>query len=334
MEPMARSARQSLRPGLVSVIVAYVGNFTRPWCTEVHVAGSLEQLGHQVARFQENQVEWERLPGLIADLGADILLWTRTWPVDTPSALRALDDLRAQRIPTVSYHLDRWWGLEREHQIHTEPFFRTDLVVTPDDQADRWAAAGVSHLWMPPAVYAAECGVVAPNPRRWPYDVVFVGSYPYPHLGWAPYRHKTVSRLQPAYGRRFGILPRRGQVIRGRDLQELYATVPVVVGDSCLVGEPRRYTSDRIPETVGRGGLLVHPHVDGVTDGSLYTDRQHLATYPLGDFGELLRLVDHYLEHRSEAQAIRVAGRAHVAAHHTYAHRMATVLAAVETVTV
>lgn len=302
--------------------VAYIGNFTRPWCTETHVAGSLEQLGHTVARVQENEIDWAALPGIDADL----VLWTRTWAVDTPAALQALDELRARRIPTVSYHLDRWWGLEREHQVMSEPFFRTDLVITPDDQAEQWAAAGVNHMWMPPAVYAAECGLVAPNPRRWPYDVVFVGSYPYPHPGWAAYRHQTVTRLRRRYGRRFGILPRRGQSIRGRDLQELYATVPIIVGDSCLVGTPRRYTSDRIPETVGRGGLLIHPHVAGVTDGSLYTDREHLATYPLGDFDELLRLVDHYLDHRSEAEAIRTAGRAHVAVHHTYEIRMRTVL--------
>jgi spore maturation protein CgeB len=84
-----------------------------------------------------------------------------------------------------------------------------------------------------------------------------------------------------------------------------------------------------VPETVGRGGLLIHPAVDGVTDGTLYTDREHLVTYPLGDFDEMLRLVDHYLEHETEREAIRAAGRAHVAAHHTYRHRMEAVLAAV-----
>ena len=314
---------------MTPVTVAYVGNFSRSHCTEVHVAGSLEQLGHRVVRLQENEVDWAHLPDVVEVAAADLVLWTRTWGVDTAAAFQALDELRAGRVPTVSYHLDRWWGLDREDQITSEPFFRTDLVVTPDDQAGKWAAAGVSHLWMPPAVYGAECGRVAPNPRRWPYDVVFVGSYPYPHSGWAPYRQELIVRLQRRYGRRFGILPRHGQAIRGRDLQELYATAKVVVGDSCLVGDSRRYTSDRIPETVGRGGLLVHPHVDGVTDGSLYTDREHLVTYPLGDFDEMVRLVDHYLGEIKEREAIQAAGRAHVAAQHTYVHRMGALLEAV-----
>lgn len=309
--------------------VVYVGNFTRPWCTEVHVAATLEQLGHRVVRLQENEVDWDRLPAIVAEAAADLWLWTRTWPVPHDACLAAIAEIRAAGVPSVFYHLDRWWGLERESQIHTEPFFRLDLVISPDDQTEKWAAAGVNHLWMPPAVYAAECGPVAANPRRWPYDVVYVGSYPYPHRSWAAYRHELVSRLRRCYGRRFGLLPRRGQAIRGRDLQELYATAKVVVGDSCLVGEPRRYISDRVPETVGRGGLLIHPAVAGVTDGTLYTDREHLVTYPLGDFDEMLRLVDHYLKHDTERETIRAAGRAHVAAHHTYAHRMGAVLAAV-----
>jgi spore maturation protein CgeB len=68
--------------------------------------------------------------------------------------------------------------------------------------------------------------------------------------------------------------------------------------------------------------------VDGVTDGSLYTDREHLVTYPLGDFDTMVRHVDYYLSNDQERETIRAAGRAHVAAHHTYAHRMADVLAA------
>jgi hypothetical protein len=295
----------------------------------VHVAASLESLGHRVVRLQENEVDWAALPDVIDQAGADLWMWTRTWDVPHDACSAAIASVRKAGTPSVFYHLDRWWGLEREYQIHTEPYFRLDLVVTPDDQVEKWAAAGINHMWLPPAVYAAECGEVPPNPRRWPQDVVFVGSSPYPHPGWAPYRHELVKRLQRRYGQRFGIWPRRGQAVRGRDLAELYATAKVVVGDSCLVGDSRKYVSDRVPETIGRGGLLVHPHVPGVTDGTQYADREHLVTYPLGDFDEMLRLVDHYLNNVPEREAIRAAGRAHVAAHHTYAHRMTAVLATV-----
>jgi hypothetical protein len=307
--------------------VAYVGNFTRPWCTEVHVAASLETLGHTVVRLQENEVDWARLPEVVADAGADLWMWTRTWPVPHEPCFDAIARIRKAGIPSVFYHLDRWWGLEREYQIHTEPFFRLDLVVSPDDQVEKWAAAGVRHLWMPPAVYAAECGPVAPNPKRWPYDVVFVGSYPYPHRAWAAYRHELINCLRRRYGRRFGVLPRRGQAIRGRDLQELYATAKVVVGDSCLVGEPRKYWSDRIPESLGRGALLVHPEANGLADW--YVNGRDLLTYPIGDFDQALAQVDWALNNPDVARRIREQGRATVLGRDTYAHRMRSVLAAI-----
>src|SRR5687768_150664 len=154
--------------------VAYIGNFRHPWCTEVHVAGSLRQLGHTVLQLQEDQLDWAVLPQLAA--GAHLVLWTRTWPADMDVVLPQLAQLREQRIPSVSYHLDRWWGLDREHQVVDQPFFHTDLVVSPDGGNDhRWAEAGVNHLWLPPGVYGPECVLVAPNPRAYPHPVVFVG---------------------------------------------------------------------------------------------------------------------------------------------------------------
>jgi len=313
-------------------VVAYAGNFTRSWCTEVHVAGSLEQLGHTVVRVQENNLDWARLPDLVDQAAVDLVLWTRTWAVDGAAALQALDELRGRGVPTVSYHLDRWWGLGREPEIHSEPFFRTDLVVTPDDQAEQWAAAGVHHRWMPPGVYGAECGPVEPNPQRWPWPVVFVGSYPYPHPGWTQYRHNLVMKFRARFGHDFQVLPRRGQPIRGRDLQELYATAQVVVGDSCLVGTPARYWSDRIPETLGRGGLLIHPDVPGLA--AWYATGHDLLTYPLGDFDQAVAHAEWALANPAAAQQIRDQGRATVLGRDTYAHRMAAVLAAVEPVAV
>ena len=40
--------------------------------------------------------------------------------------------LREKGRPIVAFHLDRWWDLNREHQIVDEPYFRCSLVVTAD----------------------------------------------------------------------------------------------------------------------------------------------------------------------------------------------------------
>lgn len=331
--------------------VAYLGNFRHPWCTEVHVAASLRALGHTVIELQEDRTDWADMLQLVDDARAQVLLWTRTWPAELDKVKPVLDELRARGVPAVSYHLDRWFGLDREHQVTDQPFFHTSLVVSPDD-SPRWAEHGIDHLWLPPGVFHAETdagdpgGRVAPNPRRWPYDVVFVGSFPYPHAEWAAYRGDLIRHFTLAFGDRFAVLPRKGQPIRGTRLRELYATVPVILGDSCLAGESHRYWSDRIPETLGRGGLLIHPEVgtDVGPAGDWYQGTElgkdgpipsidaipDLLTYPLGDFASAVFQARAALDEYDALRVISKKGAATVAGRDTYVHRMETVLATVE----
>jgi FkbM family methyltransferase len=298
------------------------------------MGGSLRQLGHEVHYLQEDELDWSTVPALVERLGIQLLLWTRTWSAEMAVVLPVLDELRKLGVPSVSPHLDRWFGLNREHQVDDQPFFRTDLVVSPDD-SPRWAEHGVNHLWLPPGVYGPECEPVPPNPRRWPFDVVFVGSHPYPHPEWSDYRTNLLSAFRKAFGRRFAILPRerRGAPIRGRDLQELYATVPVVLGDTCLAGESFQYTSDRIPETLGRGGLLIHPAVKGMVGtekGDWYMGGHDLMDYDLGDYAEAVDIAKDVLRSPDIYKLVAVQGRQTVLARDTYAHRMATVLGVAE----
>jgi spore maturation protein CgeB len=95
--------------------------------------------------------------------------------------------------------------------------------------------------------------------------------------------------------------------------------VQILVGDSCLLGS--HYTSDRIPETLGRGGFLLHPETEGLRD--LYPEGT-LVTWPLGDWQELRWLIDYYLDRPDERHAIAEAGRGWVMAFHTYEVRMRT----------
>lgn len=306
-----------------ALTVAYVGNFTKPWCTEVHVAASLEQLGHRVERMQESTLDWRQVPTYVDEVGATVLLWTRTWEVDRDAALDALDALRARGVRSVSYHLDRWWGLAREYQLSSEPFFRTDLVVTPDGGDHDWSSVGIEHLWLPPGVYGAECEPATPNHRAFPHDVVFVGTTPYPHPEWHDYRESLLDRMLSTFGDRFGIHPvHKQRPIRGRQLAALYASSKVVIGDSCLAGGAHAYWSDRVPETLGRGGLLVHPH-----DDTLREWYPQLPTYELGDFDAAVAEVDRLLSMSdTERGELRESLRALTLSRDTYQHRMASVL--------
>jgi FkbM family methyltransferase len=297
--------------------IGYIGNFTRPWCTEVHVANSLRALGHEVVQLQENTLDFDRLQP-----NYDLLMWTRTWEVDQVKALAALARLRANGVPSCSFHLDRFHGLDREYLIETEPFFRTDVLFTPDDGP--WEKYDVEHVWTPPGVYDVECREVPARPNRWPFDVVFVGSHPYPHREWEPVRTRVIDAFRAKFGKRFAVLPVKGRPLRGYALQSLYATVPVVLGDSCLVGNPSRYWSDRIPETLGRGGVLIHPSVDGLDEW--YFPNVDLFTYPAGNPEQAVRTADDLLHDPGLRSITRRLARAKVLGRDTYVHRMQTVL--------
>jgi hypothetical protein len=305
------------------VKVAYLGNFGPAHSTETHVGQALEANGHTVTRHQENEVDWATLNRRVAR--ADLVLWTSTADYAPPATYpQQLEFLEKVKPPVVGYHLDIWWELKREQRVREAPFFRSTMVVTADGgHDDRWVEAGVNHRYLPPGVSEFEC---VPGTRRPEYEapLAFVGSWQGGYHTEHDHRRQLVKFLQ---ARGCSFWPRKGQpAVRNEALRDLYASTTVNVGDSCFAGRVRNYHSDRIPETLGRGGFLLHPHVDGVTDGTLYTDGEHLRTWPVGDWAELDRLIDHYLAHPDEARAIAEKGRAHVVAHHTYTCRMRELL--------
>lgn len=318
--PTTRLARGMMR-------IAYIGNFLPAHSTENDVKIALETLGVEVVPVQENDPSaWHVL---IAETdGLDFVLWTTTHSFDIGGDIirRILDGVRKAGKPVVGYHLDRWWGLGRVDRVTWHPFFtHTDLVCTPDGDHDaEWAKLGIRHEWFPPAVSGRHVGLAEPDHGRFPHPVVFVGSWRNYHEehGW---RYQMVDALRHRYGRgssEFGIYPIGGHRIVGADLSTLYATAEVVVGDSCLVEQGGRYWSDRIPETLGRGGILAHPHID---EGAGLTGL--LWDYTSGNVDSLFRAIDTARElSTADRTWLRVAGVEAIGRAHTYEHRMERLL--------
>jgi len=235
--------------------------------------------------------------------------------------------LEALSMPTVGFHLDLWWGLRRAIQVsEREPFFYVDTLYTGDGGHDaEWAAAGVNHRWSPPGVLGRECHMAVPQ-RAYRSDVAFVGSWRgYDHAEHWPARRTMLEAVRRRYRNRFAMWP-KGRAVRGDELNRLFASAKVIVGDSCLAGKIPRYVSDRVFETTGRGGVLVHPRVEGVTDGSLLTEGEHLLCFEAGDHDELIRQIEYLLHHDDEREAMRRRGHEWVKAHHTYAHRLSVIV--------
>jgi hypothetical protein len=308
--------------------VSYVGNFDPDWSTENHVATALENIGHEVQRIPEQRTEWAELPDLIE---GDFLLWTRTAGFDPPDRELQRRALEAVKVPKVGFHLDRWFGLARESEERgplgpdPSPFFtHMDLLCTADGgHQSQWATR---HIWFPPAILGdeAEPGEVRDSYR---FDVGFVGNLRgYGHAEWAPYREALWTHLRDWYRGRFQVFPFRGQPqLRGRNLANVYASVKVMIGDSCLPGETSYYWSDRIPETTGRGGFIIHPWVKG-----LEVHHPDVVTYPLGEFDILKACIDYALEDPEWRTENAQINRSHTIKYHLYEHRMQRLVTLIE----
>ena len=309
--------------------IAFLGNFRprtalgEPFSTESHLAATYELLGHQVLRLQEDETDKRTIPALCHARGVALFHWVDTWHSDYPGGFWMLDELRRLGIPSVGYTLDLFVGLPRETLLDVDPWFRCDFYFSADGgHPDVWAAKGINHHCMAPGILEASCYRAEKIPA-FEHDIAFVGS-----LGYHPkyfHRPQLIHWLQQTYGPRFRHYD-HSSAMRGHRLNELYASVRVLVGDSCLLDGQTAYSSDRIPETMGRGGFLLHPWVNGVTDGTLYTNGEHLITWPLGDFDALRTQIEYYLPREEERRKISDAGMAHVLANHTYRHRVTRML--------
>jgi spore maturation protein CgeB len=112
-------------------------------------------------------------------------------------------------------------------------------------------------------------------------------------------------------------------VERGEDMNDFYASAKVTVGDSlCLKHEKSQYCSDRVYEATGRGGFLIMPQIDFLTEDF----GGALPMYPWGDFIKLEEMIRHYLEHEAERIALTAKTQAITAREHTYINRVQTIL--------
>jgi len=298
--------------------VAFLGNFAHSFCTEADLAYSLEWLGHEVIRVQESTATISELHG--ASLDADLFLWVHTHSFNTLSddeLLSFLEHLKRRSIPSVSFHLDRFFSIpERESRIGIDPFWKTSYVFSADGghQAEFWAK-GVNHFYLPPAVVSR--GVHGGFPRGdLRCDVGFVGSVEGYHANY-PFRAEMVDFLERRYGARF----RRFSGVREAELNDVYASCSVVAGDSIFANDGLldRYFSDRIPETMGRGGVLVHAEVKGL-------DWPGLTLHRPGDLEDMVAKIDFLLQHPVERRRLRDVGMEFVRQNHTYLHRAKEIL--------
>lgn len=320
--------------------VVYIGNFVPPHSTENEVSSCFRALGWDVQRVQEDQAahmpaeRWTDVRA--ACTAADLVLYTRTWGLPETQALGLWNECAENGVPTASLHLDLFYGLgspkgqlPRHEMPAHDPMFRTAYVFTPDgDHDDEWERDGVNHYWLPPAIGCDSCWDGTRDERWAGYDVAFVGSRSY-HPEW-PHRPRLIDELARRFGEKFVHISGEtlGSALRGQALHDLYATVPVIVGDSCWVGTKppdTRYWSDRVYEVWGRGGFLLMPYIAAL-DQSLHTPDSYPGWDRFDDFDDMEHVIRYWLDRPDERAVVGKQIVEEVRTRHTWSQRITEML--------
>lgn len=315
--------------------IVFLGNFSVPYCTEVHHARTYEKLGIEVVRMQEGVVTADQL--IAAVIHADAFCWTHTHSWRTEGIEGVLALCKERGIPSYGYHLDLWLGIEREKDLENDPFWKVEHFFSVDPEMvgllNRRADLPKGYF-LPAGVFEDECYMAEANREKYPHDVIFVGSRGY-HPEW-PYRGQLIEELERRYGSRFAQYGGGGLgTIRGHELNVLYASAKVVVGDTlCPNFTKPYYLSDRIFETTGRGGFLIHPYIKGLEDffntykmhDNLRNDITEVVSYAYRDFEQLKVLIDLFLAEDTMRESIRAKGFERTKRDHTYTQRLTQLL--------
>lgn len=305
--------------------IIYVGNFTQPHCTEVHISKTLQDMGHTVVEVQEDPKNKRSL--ISQAKGCDLFLFTRTW--NNLVTLDHLKQLKRMGIPTVSYHLDLYVGLQREAGLDKDPFWKTEYVFSPDGNPasqEVFKRKGINHFYLKPGVFKEECIALEPNQdQELTGDVIFVGGgVGYGHKEW-PYRGQLVTWLEKTYPDKYKKFGHPERTVRNLELNQLYANSKIVIGDTlCLNFNHPHYWSDRVYETIGRGGFIIHPYIKGMEEE--FTDGENIVFYKYNDWAGLKEKIDYYLANPKERKKIQLAGQNFVRENATYHNRLQQML--------
>ena len=234
-----------------------------------------------------------RLPG---GWHPDLLVWVESVPGYRPEQIPRLE------CPTACYLIDSHLNLEW-HLAWAQHF---DWVfVAQRAYISAFRQAGCHRVrWLPLGCDAAVHGK-ARVPKR--HDIGFVGSLTEQHVR----RKRLLARLE----RRFDVHIERSFL---RDMARTLSAARIVFNEAI-----KRDLNMRVFEALASGSMLLTDRAEGSGLDELFEDRRHLVIY---DESDLETLVDYYLTHDTEREAIASAGRAEVLRRHTYDHRVATLV--------
>jgi len=240
----------------------------------------------------------EVIPRLPERWRPDFFLWVETGLDSIPP------DLDRHKFLKVCYLIDTHLHLEKHKQLAQHFDF---VFLAQRKYVDVVREAGSPHVfWLPLACDPEiHCRREAPGAK---WDVGFVGT-----VDQAPPRRKFLldriaSNFHLNCDRKFM-----------EEMAELYSRSRIVFNNAI-----HDDLNMRVFEGMCSGSLLVTDRAPGSGLDELFQDRKHLVLY---EDGALIDTLRHYLDHPEERERIARAGMEEVLAHHTYEHRIETMIA-------
>tara|TARA_R100001015_G_C4633618_1_gene198862 strand:- start:4378 stop:5343 length:966 start_codon:yes stop_codon:yes gene_type:complete len=309
--------------------IAFIAKFSKIY-DEEGKALSLERLGHTVYRFNETTFNQDPLTNNInslLSLTPDVVIFTK---LRVPNAGDVIKILKENNILTVSWFPDycfKWnQGLLQNNE--SCPISNADLLLIPDGiNEDLFNKLNIEKHCVRQDIYDEFCyrGTPIDNLNK---DILFVGTTEH-----AIYEHRRplINFLKNTYGDKFLHLGgSNSDEVRNRDLNDIIASVKVVIGDSLY--NPY-YWSNRIYETIGRGGFMLHSYTEGIDEE--YKVGEHFDTYHTYgenkwgrniDFDDLKSKIDFYLKNDEKRLSIINKGMEYTKQHHTLLNRSKQVI--------
>lgn len=260
--------------------IAFIGKFTN-FHDEEYIARSFEMIKCDILRLPQHLQSFNLKEALIS-FKPDILLYAK-W--ECPTDLKeTIESLQRAGMKTVCWLFDLYFDYQREYLVKSRSFFRSDYVFTTDGgHQKQFEELGINHKCLRQGIFKNECELFPFQSIN--HKIVFIGS----DSPIYPERTKLIKELGATW---FG--QHNTNELRGMALNDLYAHTLIVIGDSY---PSSNYWSNRIVETLGRGGFLIHWEVEGLKEEFPY-----LVTYVTK--ADLLEKIAFFIEHEAERRDI------------------------------